>query len=374
MCPQAHWEKLSKGSWVRTMSPFDRKLLDVRAVGLSPTLLDVTIEEELFVHRIVFLILGMVMMTFATTLSKSLVFYYSSAMTVGIILVILVVLFQGMKLLPTGRRSSLAIFMYSSIVGIGSFILSYVSTFFRAFLVEIGISEDMYNPLAVFFLLFIILGGAWMGFWTVHKLILTEDGSVDTSVSQFVAWSMRVSAGVLILQCSLDPILASVALICAIVVSSLLRRACRLRLLRHFYRKVLRAGESSPWKHQMFDSSPSDRRHRYQDKPVRPRSRQYPLASCNLSGQGLSKSPTSGLPESETFYSTFHSTSQRRKFSKDEWDQLTRESTRKALEELVSSPDFNSWAVTNVERITLTPTRKDNSKRRRWQRWFSWGE
>lgn len=45
-------------------------------------------------YRIVFLILGTVLLASASTLSKSLAFYYSSAMAVGIILVVLLVLFQ----------------------------------------------------------------------------------------------------------------------------------------------------------------------------------------------------------------------------------------------------------------------------------------
>lgn len=53
-----------------------------------------------------------------------------------------------MKLLPTGRKSSLAIFLYSSIVGVGSFILSYVPQLLRSILREIGVGEDMYNPVS----------------------------------------------------------------------------------------------------------------------------------------------------------------------------------------------------------------------------------
>lgn len=49
---------------------------------------------EIFLYRIIFLVLGNVLMTTAWALSKSLVFYYSGAMTVGIVLVILMVLFQ----------------------------------------------------------------------------------------------------------------------------------------------------------------------------------------------------------------------------------------------------------------------------------------
>ena len=30
MCPQGKWEKVSNGLWVKSMSPFDHKLLDIR--------------------------------------------------------------------------------------------------------------------------------------------------------------------------------------------------------------------------------------------------------------------------------------------------------------------------------------------------------
>ena len=45
MCPQRQWEKLVKGSWVRSMSPFDHKLLDVRMAGSSLEILQVSVEE-----------------------------------------------------------------------------------------------------------------------------------------------------------------------------------------------------------------------------------------------------------------------------------------------------------------------------------------
>lgn len=41
-----------------------------------------------------------------------------------------------------------------------------------------------------------------MGFWAVRKLVLTEDGEVDIGVSHFVAWSIRIVAGIMILQVS----------------------------------------------------------------------------------------------------------------------------------------------------------------------------
>lgn len=123
MCPEGEWEKLSKGSLVRSMSPYSSRLLDIRMPGSSLESLEVSTEEGIFfilfmyesslgikkwyflalltwffaeflLHRIIFLVLGVVMMTLAPSLSKSVAFYYSSAMAVGIILVILIVLFQ----------------------------------------------------------------------------------------------------------------------------------------------------------------------------------------------------------------------------------------------------------------------------------------
>ncbi|GMH14852.1 hypothetical protein Nepgr_016693 [Nepenthes gracilis] len=378
MCPQGQWEKLSNGLWVRTMSPFDNKLLDIRMIGSSSDVLAVAIEEDFLVYRVAFLVLGMVLLVLASTLGKSLVFYYSSAMAVGIILVILMVLFQGMKLLPTGRKTSLAIFMYSSLVGVGSFLLSYSSKLLLAMLSEMGISEDVYNPLAIFLLLFVALAGAWLGFWAVRKLILTEDGSVDASVSLFVAWSIRTIAAVMILQCSLDPLLAATALIFAILVSSMLRRATRLRLLRRLYRKFLKAAKSSPLKSRNNDPNGAytvypNNFHWSKDTILRPHSRQPSLALRNSLSRGPATTPPWQMSDSETFYSTFYETPERRKFTKDEWEKFTKGCTKKALEELVSSPDFNKWAVANAERITLTSTKKDDSITSwRPQRWFFW--
>lgn len=50
-------------------------------------------------HRVILLVLGIILFSAASFLSKSLVFYYGSAMAVGIILVILVVLFQVILIL-----------------------------------------------------------------------------------------------------------------------------------------------------------------------------------------------------------------------------------------------------------------------------------
>lgn len=48
MCPQGQWEKVAKGSWVRSMSPFDNRILDIRTAGSSLENFVVSIEEGTF--------------------------------------------------------------------------------------------------------------------------------------------------------------------------------------------------------------------------------------------------------------------------------------------------------------------------------------
>ncbi|KAH7566709.1 hypothetical protein JRO89_XS08G0219600 [Xanthoceras sorbifolium] len=414
MCPQGRWEKVSKGLWVQSMSPFDHKLLDVRTTSSFLETFEVSVEEEFFLYRVIFLILGIILLSLASTLSKSLVFYYGSAMAVGVILVILVVLFQGMKLLPTGRKSSLAIFMYSSLVGLGSFLLRYVPGLLRSILAEIGINEDMYNPvlnsgplqftsgilqftvptiikisfsgpqcgqivnrgLANFLLAFVVMAGAWMGFLVVRKLVLTEDGSVDISTSNFVAWSIRILAVVMILQSSLDPLLAAEALISGIVVSSVLRRVLRLRFLRHVFKKLFKLVKNFHSHSEIPDLSPlQDIYEEYlykrpEDyKSIRSRSKRFSMVSCSSPGKGITRTSPSQLSDTEIFPSTFHTTPERRKISKEEWGKFTKDSTKRAVEELASSPDFSKWVAANADRITVTPNKTSSdssSQRRKW--------
>lgn len=368
MCPQSQWEKVVKGSWAQSMSPFDHKLLDIRTSGLSLESFEVSIEEEFFLYRIIFLILGVVLMSSASILSKSLVFYYGSAMAIGILLVVLMILFQGMKLLPTGRKSSLAIFLYASAVGLGSFLLRYIPGLLHQILLEMGISEDMYNPLAAFLLAFIFLIGAWLGFWVVHKFVLDEDGSIDTSTSLFVTWSIRILATLLILQCSLDPLLATGVLICGIMASSMLRKIFKFRFLRRLYKNFFKSPKRIP-KRSHISNMPrlddSDDESTLKTPPLyedpsfyRSQNKNFSLQSCNSSKRG------------DVYPSTFHSTPERRKFSKDEWEKFTKDSTKKALEGLVSSPDFSRWLVDSADRISITPQSRRAEKRQRWLRWF----
>ncbi|KAI4327336.1 hypothetical protein L6164_019809 [Bauhinia variegata] len=378
MCPHGQWEKAAKGYWHRSMSPFDHKILDIRTAGSTLENFEVSIEEDFFLYRIVFLILGIMLMNFASFLSQSLAFYYSSAMTVGIVLVILMILYQGMKLLPTGRKSSLAIFLYSSAVGFGTFLLRYVPDFFRSVLMELGINEDMLNPLAIFLLAFIAIAGAWLGFWVVHKLVLTEDGSVDISTSQFVAWAIRIVAAIMILQSSMDPLLGTFALSSGLVLV-LLKRILRLKFLRRCLKSLFKssqkhrrslAPDSSPFDDSnAFDEYMDKMRSKEDSKFRRSKVKRFTLAPCKPSHQGFDRTPPKKLSEEDTYPSTFHTTPERKKFSKVEWETFTQESTEKALEELVASPDFSKWLVSNADRISVTPNTRKADRRRRWLFW-----
>ncbi|XP_044483123.1 uncharacterized protein LOC123209271 [Mangifera indica] len=380
MCPHGRWEKVSKGSWFKSMSPFDYKILDIRMARSSSETIEVAIEEEFFLYRIIFLILGIILLSIASTLSKSLVFYYGSAMAVGVILVILVVLFQGMKLLPTGRKSSLAIFIYSSLVGLGSFLLQYLPGLLQSLLAGIGIDEDMYNPLAIFLLAFVILAGAWLGFWVVHKFVLAEDGSIDISTANFVAWSIRILAVIMILQSSLDPLLAAEALISGIIVSSVLRKVTRLRFLRRVFKKLFKLVKNRcrPAEVPLRDSYEEYTYKRPKDfKFVQHRSRGFSLAPSNSPKQaftsGITRTSPRQLSDSEIYPSAFHATPERRKFSKEDWGKFTKDSTDKAVKELISSPDFTKWVAANAERITVTPRKissNSSGQRRKWFRLF----
>ncbi|KFK34252.1 hypothetical protein AALP_AA5G120700 [Arabis alpina] len=302
MCPRSQWKKLSKGSWIGKMSPFDYKIIDIRTFGSSSKVtLELSAKQEFFMYRIVFLIMGIVLLTSASTLSKSLAFYYSGAMSIGIIILVTLIINQGIKRLPTRGKSHLELVLYSFMIGAGGHFLQYFCGLFQHLLMHIGISEDLYILLVILLGVFVFMFGAWSGFWTVKKFVVTKDGSIDITASIFVSWSIRVFAVVLILQSSVDPLLAGGALISGILISSVLKSITSKRL-----------------------------------------------------AQGINR--TTQLSDSDTFPSSFHNTPEwRRKLTKEELEKFTRESTEKAMKELVSSPGFGEWAVKNAKRISVNP-------------------
>lgn len=67
----------------------------------------------------------------------------------------------------------------------------------------------------------------------------------------------------------------------------------------------------------------------------------------------MTPSSLKGTPNSQDYYSTFHRTPNRKKFSKEEWENFTEQSTRQALADWASSPEFTDWMMKNADRIKL---------------------
>ncbi|PUZ40491.1 hypothetical protein GQ55_9G428500 [Panicum hallii var. hallii] len=367
-CAASQWQKMPKsGLWVQAISPYDHRILDFRMPADPSRSVVVSTEEEFLLHRVVFLVLGLVLMVVAHTLSESVVFYYGGAMTIGIFLVILIILFQGMKLLPTGRKSSLAIFAYSTVVGMTTYFLHYLSGLLRSVLVEIGIAEDMHNPLGIFLLVLVILAGAWFGYWGVRKLVLTEDGSVDAGVAYFVEWAILIVSAVMILQSSLDYLFAFAALVFCVVIKAIARIDGKSRILRNLSRGLPSGTATHSSRYGDLDEDYSSMNGAHQDGFGKLHGYLRRTLRKNSPLAGSAKTQSHGVAM-DTYYSTYHTTPDRRKFSEEEYKAFTREETKKAMKQLLSSPDFNRWALANADRISVTPPGGSYSSSSRQQR------
>ncbi|MBA0561201.1 hypothetical protein Golob_018050, partial [Gossypium lobatum] len=145
-CEHENWKTVEKGIWLSVMSPYDDRFIDVKFMGDVSGSVTVALEEDFQRWRLVFLALGFVLLLLAPFASKWVPFYYSSSMAIGIILVIIILLFQGMKLLPTGRKNIFYLGIYVPVLGAGSFLLHHFSGLVNSILVNFGLSEEMHNP------------------------------------------------------------------------------------------------------------------------------------------------------------------------------------------------------------------------------------
>ncbi|WMV09306.1 hypothetical protein MTR67_002691 [Solanum verrucosum] len=76
------------------------------------------------------------------------------------------------------------------------------------------------------------------------------------------------------------------------------------------------------------------------------------------SSSAWSDSPVKGFSDGKgkkvgEYYSTFHKTPNRKRFSPKEWEDFTQESTKEAVAELASSPEFTDWIIKHADRIQL---------------------
>ncbi|KAK8953054.1 hypothetical protein KSP40_PGU019961 [Platanthera guangdongensis] len=471
-CGNDEWKSLQKGEWKSAMSPYDTRFIDVKSGENVYGSIMFYVEEEFHQWRLICLGVGFLLLLMAPIVSKWVPFYYSSSMALGVLLVVLLILFQGMKLLPMGRKNIFYLTLYGSVLGIGSYIAHYFSTIVNSILVNFGLSEEMHNPVSVFLLVGIALAGAGLGYWIVRKFVLSEDGQIDAGVAQFVKWAMRIVAVVLILQyrpasqlwlcflafagicerlgyptkggllqvmksmedaegtiklhSSLDALLAVVALgACwslSFLVTSIEWRSRHLNNASLWQQKGWQASSGSnrsaeflnrstnkgsgqtlwgnPSYHRGLSNSPSKGKSSEYTPEVEPHSSYYTLyigqSSLNLPGHmtildsaaalallvlayldvaapigfrsclddvaagQMSSTPNRNLTPgarnrrlNEDFYSTFHKTPTR-KFSKMEWEDFTRESTREALSDWASSPEVAKWITDNAHRLRLS--------------------
>ncbi|KAI7998675.1 hypothetical protein LOK49_LG10G01175 [Camellia lanceoleosa] len=217
-CEKDEWKAVQKGHWSSVVSPYGDRYVDVKFVGEISGPVTLTVEDEFQRWRLLCLAFGFVLLLLAPVVNSWVPFYYSSSMATGVLLVIIILLFQGMKLLPTSWKNVFYLTLYGSVVGAGSFLLHQFSTSVNSILVNFGLSEEMHNPVFVFVLLGIVLAGAVQGYWIVQKFVISEDGSVDVGIAQFVKWAMHVIAAAFIFQSTLDTHLAIGALVSCLAI------------------------------------------------------------------------------------------------------------------------------------------------------------
>ncbi|KAK1270560.1 hypothetical protein QJS04_geneDACA012993 [Acorus gramineus] len=158
------WAPIEKGQWTSVISPYGDKYVDVKFLDGVTGPVTISIKEG-----------------------------------------------QGMKLLPGGRKNMLYAVIYGSLLGVGSFVVNYFSDLVNSVLINFGLGEQMHKPVSALVLVLIALAGAALGYWFVRKFVLSEDGSVDAGIAQFVKWAMRILATMFIFLSSMDHLLAGAA-------------------------------------------------------------------------------------------------------------------------------------------------------------------
>ncbi|XP_047261104.1 uncharacterized protein LOC107877117 isoform X4 [Capsicum annuum] len=298
-CEHGAWKNLQKGSWNSVMSPYEDRILDVELVGGLSGSVTVTIEEDLQRWRLLFLAFGIMLLLMAPIVSSWVPFYYSSSMAIGVCLVIIVLLFQGMKLLPTGRKNIFYLTIYGSVLGAGSFLVHQFSMLIHSIVSNLGLGEEFHNPSTVDSLLAIFVLNFW---WLIFFAVTSMEwrASRDLSYSGIGdVWGKNSK------QMNMN------------------------RKRAEFFRKSRKFGSG------FLHSSPK-------------------------SSSAWSISPVKGVKDGKgkkvgEYYSTFHRTPNRKRFSQKEWEDFTQESTKEAVAELAASPEFTDWIIKHADRIQLLP-------------------
>lgn len=68
---------------------------------------------------------------------------------------------------------------------------------------------------------------------------------------------------------------------------------------------------------------------------------------------GVVSPPAEARRNHQDYYSVFHKTPNRKKFSEQEWEDSKAHWTRQAVSDLVSSPEFADWVIDHADRIRV---------------------
>ncbi|MBA0668653.1 hypothetical protein Goklo_001543, partial [Gossypium klotzschianum] len=127
------------------------------------------------------------------------------------------------------------------------------------------------------------------------------------------------------------------------------------------------SGDQSPWLHQSRQRTPMLGRAEFLSRSPRVDSKQKMWSSpktapawTNSLVKGYYAKLGEGAIDHQDYYSTFHKTNHQKKFTEQEWEDFSQESTRKAMAELAASPEFTDWMIEHADRIKLLP-RDDSS-------------
>ncbi|KAH8956078.1 hypothetical protein BDL97_07G020100 [Sphagnum fallax] len=382
-CPIESWHALEKGSWTEVLPTFKTQYLDIRM--LRPHQLDVSlaisVQEELWLYRPMFLVLGMILFIIAPKVGAWLPSYFGSAMTLSLIFVVLILLDQCLKLLPTGRKSTIYIALLSPVVWLGTEALHYFSGVLSATLVGLGFGEDMFSPVVVFISLGAGLVGVGLAFWKVRNLVMSEDegGSIDAGTASFVNFTIRVVGAVMLLQTSRDVLFALMALILGSAAAWVVGHSQDTEFVE-FFHSIWSASD-------VQRSPPAAARHH---SPVRKQQGKKPIIIMNRSDsdnlknmpgkkglalreQALSmrscvgnNHPKASLGKRQEavvqhllhheLYSTFHKSPHTKPLSRGEYKAL--DITETCVDELVKSKKFQEWWVATVvanNRVSIAP-------------------
>ncbi|KAL7225750.1 hypothetical protein ACSBR1_021001 [Camellia fascicularis] len=362
-CETDEWKTVHNELWSSVMSPYEDRYVDVKFVDKIAGYVTVTVDKEFQRWRLFCLAFGFVLLLLAPVVSSWVPFYY----TVQWLLEFSCHYYPSFSadeiITNWEEKCLLPHFIW---IGAWSWFLPVTSLFnvgpFNSILVSFGLSEEMHNPVSIFVLLGIVVAGAAVGYWMVRKFVIAEDGSVDVGVAQFVKWAMRVIAATFILS-TLDTLLAMGALasclsICFLITSFKWNGPDSTIT----FGNSIYSANGNPWRGR-GQTNVRQNRAEFLSRSGMVASRGT-LWNSPRRPSGWSDSPVKGMislttgrvtKNQQDYFSTFHRTPNRKKFSKKEWENFTQESTRHAVAELASFPKFTDWIIKHADRIQLLP-------------------